>query len=184
MHFTIEFWAILSFLRQPHIQLHDPKPSREAVLICQSYAGTLLSLNLVCFMYLFFRGIKDFDEVSTALTWSLSVYHLFPMNRALDRMKRRRLAGSNYKSEYDIGGGPRGNFRGHCTIFLCLVSAGVYGLLSRAVSQWHARNDHQWSQASAWKVEREEGKNTSYYRRVGNNLSQGGNCTDSYTWMK
>jgi hypothetical protein len=129
MHFLIEFIAIMSFLRQPHIQLHDPTPSREAVLICQSYAGALLSLNTVCFIYIFSKGVRDFDEVGTALTWSLLVYHIFPMHRAWDRMERRTLAGKNYKSEYDIGGGPKGNFRGHCIIFLCLLSAGLYGIL-------------------------------------------------------
>lgn len=43
-------------------------------------------------------------------------------------MKRRRLGGDHYKSEYDIGGGPAGNFRGHCVLFLSLVAAGIYGL--------------------------------------------------------
>ncbi|POS71855.1 hypothetical protein DHEL01_v209754 [Diaporthe helianthi] len=130
IHFVLEFWAILLFLRQPGLQLHDPKPPREAVLICHSYAGTLLSLNAVCFMYLFFHGVGEFDGMGTALSWSLSVYHFFPIHRAWDRMKRREEKGSGYKSEYDVGGGPKGNLKGHLFILATLVSAGTYGLVT------------------------------------------------------
>jgi len=128
MHFLLEFWAIKSFLQQPGLQLHEAKPSREAVLVCQSYAGTLLTLNIICFAYFLSGRLNSFDGIGAALTWALSTYHIFPMYRAWDRMKRRRL-GQNYKPEYDIGGGPAGNFRGHCILFLSLVAAGTYGLM-------------------------------------------------------
>lgn len=131
MHFTLELMAISSFLRQPGLQLHDPSPSREAVLVCQSYAGSLLTLNVICGLYMLLEGVCRFGTLGTALSWSLSTYHVFPMSRAWDRMQRRRVAGGGYKSEYDIGGGPEGNFRGHLVLFASLVAAGVYGLLRR-----------------------------------------------------
>lgn len=129
LHFFLELMAIASFFRQPGLQLHDPSPSREGVLVCQSYAGTLLTLNVICGMYMLLEGVGGFGPVGTALAWSLSTYHVFPMFRAWDRMQRRRVAGGNYNSEYDIGGGPKGNFRGHLFLFASLVSAGIYGLL-------------------------------------------------------
>lgn len=129
MHFLLELMAISSLFRQPGLQLHDPSPSREAVLVCQSYAGTLLTLNVICGMYMFLQGVGSFGPIGTALTWSLSTYHVFPMLRAWDRMQRRHVAGGNYRPEYDIGGGPKGNFRGHLFMFVSLVAAGIYGLL-------------------------------------------------------
>lgn len=126
IHFLLEFMPISSFLRRPDVQLHDPRPSREAVLVCQSYAGTLLTLNVLILFYLWLESAGHFGPVGTALTWGLSIYHVFPMLRAWDRMKRRR---GNETSQYDIGGGPRGNLIGHAVVFVALVAAGVYGLL-------------------------------------------------------
>lgn len=128
MHFVLELMAISSFFRQPGLQLHDPNPSREAVLVCHSYAGTLLTLNVICGMYMLLEGVGRFGPIGTALAWSLSTYHVFPMFRAWDRMQRR-AAGGNDISKYDIGGGPKANFRGHLLLFVSLVSAGIFGLL-------------------------------------------------------
>jgi hypothetical protein len=129
MHFVLELMAINAFVRLPGIQLHEKHPTREAVLICYSYAGTLFTLNLICAMYVWLDGISTFGPIGTALAWSLSSYHAFPMFRAWDRMQRKQAAGSGYKSEFDIAGGPQQHFRGHLIMFFSLATAGIYGVL-------------------------------------------------------
>lgn len=129
LHILAEFRAITLFIRQPVSQLHDANPSREAILVLQCYAGALLSLNAVCVSYFVVNGVSEFGAAGIGLASSLLIYHIFPMYRAWDRMQRQRLGGSHRKAEFDVAGGPKGNFRGHCIIFVSLALSVLYGVL-------------------------------------------------------
>lgn len=122
-HLLVESVAALSFLSQPHIQLQNPKPSEEAVLICHSYAGSLISTNVLCALFLARRNSKIFDSASSFLSVSLAVYHVFPMRRAWARIKKRR---GKYKPEERMAGGPPGHLMIHAALFGSLIWAGLY----------------------------------------------------------
>jgi len=123
-HLVFESMAAISFLSQPQIQLQDPKPSEEAVLICHSYAGALLTHIVLCFLFLAVRGTEIFDETSAMLAGSLAVYHVFPVRRAWVRIQRRK---GNYKPEEKAAGGPPGHFIIHSVLFGSLVWAAWSG---------------------------------------------------------
>lgn len=123
-HLVIESMAALSFLLQPQVQLQDSKPSDEAVLICHSYAGSLLATDALCFLFLVYRDNKEFDETSAMLAGSLAIYHLFPVKRAWARIRRRR---GNYKQEERMAGGPPVHLAIHGVLFVSLGCASLYG---------------------------------------------------------
>lgn len=130
LHFLLELLAINAFIRRPGLQLHEKQPTREGVLICYSYAGSLATLNIICALYLYFVGISTFGPIGTAMVWSLSSYHVLPMFRAWDRMKRMQDPKSGYKTEFDtIAGGPQQHFKGHLFMLCSLMAAGIYGIL-------------------------------------------------------
>lgn len=126
-HLIIESTAALSFLTQPHIQLQDPKPSEEAVLICHSYAGSLIATNVLCGLFLALRDGESFDSASAILSGSLAVYHLFPVRRAWVRIRKR---GGNYKPEEKMAGGPPGHLIIHAALFVSLIWSGLHGIWS------------------------------------------------------
>lgn len=123
-HLVIESMAALSFLLQPQIQLQDSEPSDDAVLICHSYAGSLLATDALCFLFLVYKDNKTFDETSAMLAGSLAIYHLFPVKRAWSRIKRRR---GDYKQEERMAGGPPVHLAIHGVLFVSLGCAGLYG---------------------------------------------------------
>lgn len=123
-HLVIESMAALSFLLQPQIQLQDSKPSDEAVLICHSYAGSLLSTDALCFLFLVYKDNKKFDETNAMLAGSLAIYHLFPVKRAWARIIKRR---GDYNQEERMAGGPPVHLAIHGVLFVSLGCAGLYG---------------------------------------------------------
>ncbi|ROW13552.1 hypothetical protein VPNG_04370 [Cytospora leucostoma] len=86
LHLLVEVPASVSFLLAAPRQLRKHNPSPEAVLICQSYGGLLLSTNVLCFLFLVYRG-GDFDDATAILAASLAVYHVFPIWRAWVRIR-------------------------------------------------------------------------------------------------
>ncbi|KAL5331803.1 hypothetical protein ACEPPN_001341 [Leptodophora sp. 'Broadleaf-Isolate-01'] len=118
--------AAVSFLSQPQIQLQDPEASEEAVLICHSYAGALLTHDVLCFLFLVVGGSQIFDGTSAMLAASLAVYHVFPMRRAWVRLQRRK---GNYKPEEKAAGGSPGHFVIHGALFWSLVWAAYSGIV-------------------------------------------------------
>ncbi|KAK1973177.1 hypothetical protein LZ30DRAFT_611597 [Colletotrichum cereale] len=123
-HLFFESIASMSFFLQPQKQLQDPAASEEAVLICHSYAGMLLATNVLCLLSIIRSGSDKFDDTSAMVTWSMSIYHLFPIRRAWTRIKKRR---DNYLAEEQIAGGPPGHLIIHSVLFLSLVLAGWCG---------------------------------------------------------
>lgn len=123
-HLVIESMAALSFLLQPQIQLQDSKPSDEAVLICHSYAGSLLATDALCLLFLVYKDNKKFDETSAMLAGSLAIYHLFPVKRAWARIRKRT---GDYKQEERMAGGPPVHLAIHGVLFVTLGCAGLYG---------------------------------------------------------
>lgn len=123
-HLFFESMAAMSFMLQPQIQLQDPEPSEEAVLICQSYAGSLLATDVLCVLFLACRPVNRFDDVSAMLAGSLAVYHVFPIRRAWARMKKRK---GKYKQEEKMMGGPSVHLIIHGTLLSSLVWSAIYG---------------------------------------------------------
>lgn len=123
-HLVFETMAAISFLAQPQTQLQDRQASEEAVLICHSYAGALMTHVILCFLFLVVRGSEKFDETSAMLAGSLAVYHVFPVRRAWVRIQRRK---GNYKPEEKVGGGPPAHFIIHSVVFGSLMWAAWSG---------------------------------------------------------
>lgn len=123
-HLAFESMASMSFFFQPRKQLQDPEASEEAILICHNYAGMLLATDILCVLSLIRSGSGSFDDTSAMVTWSMAIYHIFPIRRAWARIKKR---GGNYIKEEKIAGGPPGHLIIHSVLFISLVWAGWRG---------------------------------------------------------
>jgi hypothetical protein len=128
LHVLIEVPASLSFLLAAPKQLRDPRPSLEAVLVCQSYGGLLAATNVLCLLLLYCRGIAAFDDASAIIAASLAIYHVMPMRRAWVRIKAQR-AGRGWLRQADVLGGPFVHFAVHALLLVSLTWAGLQGLV-------------------------------------------------------
>ncbi|KUI62217.1 hypothetical protein VP1G_09324 [Cytospora mali] len=127
-HLLVEVPASLSFLLGARKQLREPNPSPEAVLICQSYGGLLLSTNVLCFLFLCYRG-SNVDDATAIVAASLAIYHVFPMWRASMRIQRQGGLGRGWAQQAEVLGGPYVHFVVHVLVFLSLTWAGLQGMI-------------------------------------------------------
>lgn len=126
LHLLVEVPASVSLLLWAPRQLREPDPNPEAVLICQSYGGLLLSTNVLCFLFLFYRG-GDFDDATALLAASLAVYHVFPIWRAWVRIRRQGWPGRGWAQQAETLGGPPVHLVVHVLLFLSLTWVGLRG---------------------------------------------------------
>lgn len=123
-HLLVEVPASLSFLLGAHKQLREPNPGPEAVLVCQSYGGLLLSTNVLCFLLLCHKG-SNIDDATAIVAASLAVYHLFPIRRAWTRIKSQGGHGRGWGQQAQVLGGPYVHLVLHSLLFLSLTWAGL-----------------------------------------------------------
>jgi hypothetical protein len=126
-HLLVEVPASLSFLLAAPTQLREPNPSPEAVLVCQSYGGLLLSTNVLCFLFLYSRGNSNADDAKSLVAASLAVYHVFPIWRAWARIRRQGGLGRGWAQQAGVLGGPYVHFVVHVLLLLSLSWAGLHG---------------------------------------------------------
>lgn len=122
-HLLVEVPASLSFILGARKQLREPNPSPEAVLICQSYGGLLLSANVLCFLLLYFNGNGGVDGALSMVTTSLAVYHVFPIRRAWARIRSQGGLGRGWAQQADVLGGPYVHLVVHVLLFSSLTYA-------------------------------------------------------------
>lgn len=131
-HLLVELPASLSFLLGPGKQLQDPNPSPEAVLVCQSYGGLLLSTNVLCLLFLCYNGgdsDSDVVDATAMVAASLAVYHVFPVWRAWSRIRSQGRLGRGWAKQADALGGPYVHLVVHVLTFCSLAWAGLHGTI-------------------------------------------------------
>lgn len=128
-HVLIEAPASLSFLLDAPKQLREPRPSPEAVLVCQSYGGLLAATNVLCLLLIYCRGSTQFDDASAIVAASLAIYHVMPLRRAWVRLKTQG-AGRGWLQQADALGGPYMHLVIHALLLLSLTWAGLQGMLN------------------------------------------------------
>lgn len=128
-HVLIEAPASLSFLLNAPKQLREPRPSPEAVLVCQSYGGLLAATNVLCLLLIFRRGSTQFDDASAIVAASLATYHVMPLRRAWVRVKTQG-AGRGWLQQADALGGPYMHLVVHALLLVSLTWAGLQGTLN------------------------------------------------------
>lgn len=128
-HVLIEAPASLSFLLNAPKQLREPRPSPEAVLVCQSYGGLLAATNVLCLLLIFRRGSAQFDDASAIVAASLATYHVMPLRRAWVRVKTQG-AGRGWLQQADALGGPYMHLVVHALLLVSLTWAGLQGMLN------------------------------------------------------
>lgn len=127
LHLLVEIPASLSFLLGARKQLRDPNPSPEAVLVCQSYGGLLLSTNVLCSLFLYYGRNGNVDDAKSVVATSLAVYHVFPIWRAWVRIRRQGGPGRGWAQQADVLAGPYVHFVVHVLLFSVLTWAGLHG---------------------------------------------------------
>lgn len=133
LHVLVEVPASLSFLLGARRQLRDPNPSPEAVLVCQSYGGLLLSTNVLCFLFLCYRGSSsssNVDDATAIVAASLAVYHVFPIWRAWARIRGLGQHGRGWAQQAEALGGPHVHLVVHVLLLVSLTWAGLHGMVN------------------------------------------------------
>jgi hypothetical protein len=117
LHALLEVAASLSFSLNPTIQL--PNASDEARLILRSYGGLLLSSSILCAGFWLRPG---FDSATRLVAGSMAVYHVFPIGRAVVRLRKARE-----KTEGKVLGGPAVHLTVHLVALLGLGMSAAFG---------------------------------------------------------
>jgi hypothetical protein len=120
LHTVVELPAAFTFIFRPNVQL--PNASPDAVLILRNYGGLLLAtVGLSSAMY----WRNSFDSVSQTVAFSLASYHVWPLARAVSRLRHNiGLEGQQGKTL----GGPALAGALHAGLFAALIYAGFFGV--------------------------------------------------------
>ncbi len=121
LHALAETAAGLSFLAAPRRHLPGP-PSPDAELVLQSYGGLLLTSVALCLVF----AARDFDHTSRAVAVVLATYHVFPMMRAVQRL-RKGLGVEGARGRFL--GGPLVHLVVHAVLCASLFLTGFTGIL-------------------------------------------------------
>jgi len=113
LHALVETPAAFTFVFTPQRQL--PNASNEAELLLASYGGALLTTVGIS---AFFLLRTDFDDLSRVVGLILSVYHLFPLRRAV-----RRIAEGSGTGRSSAGGSTLGGSWVHLTVHIACFSS-------------------------------------------------------------
>ncbi len=128
LHMLVETPAALSFPLATQSQL--AAPSAEARLLLRSYCGLLMATNLIGLVFALqdSHGYSDAD-ISGPVAGSLAFYHLFPIFRALARIRRRSSSGPSPSPSPDrlppapsTLGGPWVHVVVHFTCLVCFLA--------------------------------------------------------------
>lgn len=118
LHAILETLASLSFTFNSTAQLPSTATDLEARLILRSYGGLLFSTSILCGGF-YFR--EAFDDATRLVAGSMAVYHIFPIARAWDRLRRERGEGQK------VLGGPGVHLVVHLGLLGGLVWSAVWG---------------------------------------------------------
>ncbi|KAJ9134186.1 hypothetical protein NKR19_g8781 [Coniochaeta hoffmannii] len=121
LHALLEAAASLSFTLHPQAQL--PALNDEARLILRSYGGLLLSSSVLCAGFCLRPG---FDSATRLVAGSMALYHLFPIGRAVIRLRKQAREKKN-GGEGRVLGGPAVHLAVHLLAVVGLAGSAAFG---------------------------------------------------------
>ncbi|KAK0617317.1 hypothetical protein B0T14DRAFT_264970 [Immersiella caudata] len=123
LHWSIEAPAAASFIITPSLQV--PGASVETKLVLRSYGSLLLA---TCVLSMMFLSRPWYDDATITFGFMMAFYHIFPIYRAMARIRNRNRDGMD-GAQSKVLGGPGLHFVVHLTCFVSLLGAAVVALV-------------------------------------------------------